>query len=457
MEHFREDDLEVIRLGKTKFIPEEPMTDSDNNIRYLETTKVPFELSDTKAPALLGVAVDITQRINIKKEKEKLEKQLQQSQKMEAIGTLAGGIAHDFNNILGVIMGYTELTLDDPTNTKNIIKNLQKVMKASERAKEMVQQILVFSRKDEQIMESVNIKKIIEEVYSFLRSSIPTTIDIKYKSEEDLGLIFGNATQINQILMNLSTNAVHAMKENGGVLEIGLKGIILDKDMANLIDLEPGRYQQLYVSDTGTGINKEIIGRIFEPYFTTKEVGEGTGMGLSVIYGIMKTHKGTIKVYSESGKGTVFNLYFPVLDFNKTEIQQKNQAITFQGNNEMILFVDDEIFLTELGSKMLKSLGYRVESRTSSLEALEAFKAKPDKFDLIITDMTMPALTGINLAREIHKINPTIPVILCTGFSNQIDRDNYKAKGINALIMKPIIKSQLSKTMREVLDEKVKN
>ncbi len=397
---------------------------------------------------------DISDQKRSDQEKQKLKEQLQQAQKMEAIGTLAGGIAHDFNNILGVIMGYADLTLEDPSNSKDVINNITRVMKASYRAKDMVNQILAFSRKDEQTMGSVNIGKVVKEVISFLRSSIPTTIEISSKTEKGLALVIGNATQINQILMNLCTNAAHAMKENGGLLNIELKNVVLETDEASLIHLEPGTYQQLIVSDTGTGINKDIIERIFEPYFTTKEAGEGTGMGLAVIYGIVKNHGGSINVYSEPGKGTAFNVYFPVLDGGMTDSISIQDKVSLTGNNERILFVDDEIQLADLGTRMLEKLEYRVEKITSSIEALEVFKANPDKFDMIITDMTMPNMTGVKLAAEIHKIRPDIPIILCTGFSNGINKSNHLEKGISALVMKPVVKSELSKVIREVLDKK---
>ncbi len=429
---------------------------SDSETRWVHGLGVTIEDKTGRTTGLIGTIQDITEKKDIEIEREKLKNQLQQAQKMEAIGTLAGGIAHDFNNILGVIMGYTELTMDDLTDTKKVIINLQRVMKASERAKEMVQQILAFSRKDEQTMISVNIGEIIKETASFLRSTIPTTIEIKFNIEEDCGQIFGNITQINQVLMNLCTNAAFAMKEKGGVLEISLKEVVLDKESSILAGLQFGVYQQLTVSDTGTGMNQEIIERIFEPYFTTKDVDEGTGMGLAVIYGIIKSHSGDIKVYSEPGKGTVFNVYFPVPDSDNTEklASTDTDQTAVMGNNEKILFVDDDVSLVELGTQVINRLGYQVHSRSSSIEALEAFKADPDKYDLIITDMTMPNMTGVKLASEIHKIRPDIPVILCTGFSSGINKDNYKVQGISALIMKPVIKRELAEAIRDVLDRK---
>ncbi len=394
------------------------------------------------------------EREKTEEEQNKLRQQLQQAQKMEAIGTLAGGIAHDFNNILAIIMGYTEMTIDDPSDLQVTLNNMQNVMKASERAKEMVKQILAFSRKNEETMRSVNIGEIIVETVNFLRSSIPSTIEIKSNIEDNLSQILGNSTQINQILMNLCTNATHAMKDDGGLLEISIKEVFLDNDNSEVIGLSSGIYQQLSVSDTGDGMSKEIMDRIFEPYFTTKKEGEGTGMGLAVIYGIIKSHNGIIKVYSEPGNGTTFNVYFSVSDQSGAIKMDKEQEITFQGNKERILLVDDEAPLLNLSAKLLMKLGYKVDGTNISTEALGIFKANPDKFDLIITDMTMPNMTGIKLAEEIHKIKPDIPVILCTGFSNGINRDNFKDKGISALVMKPVSKNELAKVVWNIFENK---
>jgi len=419
----------------------------DGTKRILESSGVPIIDKGGAYLGYRGIDRDITDRMS-------LESKLRQAQKMEAIGTLAGGIAHDFNNILGVIMGYADLTMDKSEDSKVVLNNLKHIMSASVRAKDMVNQILAFSRKDDSTMSPINIVELIKEVITFLRSSIPTTIEIKSNVETNLELTYGNTTQINQILMNLCTNAAHAMSEKGGVLGISLNSVVLEKDESLIIDIEPGKYQQLTVSDTGFGMTKDIIGRIFEPYFTTKQVDEGTGMGLAVIYGILKSHGGSIKVESEPGKGSTFYVYVPVLESDKPEALQEDQHSLLFGNNENILFVDDEKALVEIGAKMLRNLKYRVESRTNSLDALEVFKMNPDKFDLIVTDMTMPSMTGVQLAGEIRKTKPDIPIIICTGFSNSINRDNYKTQGINALVMKPMVIRELAETIRGVLDKK---
>ena len=423
-------------------------------------TKTPFYLTGVCIDfegtlCQVGMGIDLSDQKRAEQEKLKLKEQLQQAQKMEAIGTLAGGIAHDFNNILGAIMGYTELSMSNVQGQKKVIKNLQEVMNASERAKEMVQQILAFSRKNEQTMMSVNIGKIIRGTSGFLRSTIPTTIEIRLKIDKGLGQILGNATQINQVLMNLCTNATHAMRKDGGVLEINLKGVILDKKSTLSLDIKPGIYQKLTVSDTGTGMSQEIVERIFDPYFTTKDVGEGTGMGLAVIYGIIKSHKGEIKVFSKLRQGTVFDVYFPVLEIVGAEIIPVEEQPDFRGNNERVLFVDDEAILVDLGVQILENLGYQVDSSTDSIETLKIFKDDPDKYDLIITDMTMPKMTGLKLIKEIHKVRPHIPVILCTGYSNEINKTNYLDSGISAFVYKPVNSSELSRVIRNVLDKKV--
>jgi PAS domain S-box-containing protein len=399
---------------------------------------------------VLGTIRDISPRKRVENERAKLEEQLQQSQKMEAVGTLAGGIAHDFNNIIGVISGFTELTMDDLSDPEEVLENLQQVMDAANRAQEMVAQILTFSRKTGRNMGGVDMSMGIKETLKFLRSAIPSTIEIKQNIEKDLGLIYGNPIQINQVLMNLCTNAAHAMKENGGVLEINLKKCVITND-SPLQEIKPGIYQQLIVSDSGHGMSKEVLERIYEPYFTTKEKEEGSGMGLAVIYGIVNSHKGAIEVSSNVGIGTTFSVYFPLMESSEV-IKPVSDLESFpRGNNEMILFLDDEPALVKVGTKVLKRLGYRVESRVNSIKALEAFKTSPDDFDIIITDMTMPNMTGVVFAKEVHQIRPEIPVVICTGFSGDINNENFKQYGINAFLMKPITKKVLSETLHNIL------
>lgn len=381
-------------------------------------------------------------------ERNRLESQLIQSQKMEAIGTLAGGIAHDFNNILGAMMGYSEMMLMDIDENSVQYNYLQQVMSAGMRAKDLVKQILTFSRQKEQDRKPMMLDKVVAEALNLLRASLPTTIDIRVKLDSVQGSIMADPTQVHQILMNLCTNAAHAM-ENKGVLEVALE----DDEMMNdrkKNDLEPGEYIKLIVKDTGKGMDQAIIKRIFEPYFTTKEQGKGTGMGLAVVHGIVKSYGGTIRVHSDIGAGTVFEIFFPKI---KTHIDSKIKDLKpLPTGNERILFVDDEKALVDLGGSMLERLGYQVITRTSPLEAVEAFKNNPNSFDLVITDMTMPQMTGDILAREIMKIKPDIPVILCTGYSELMTEEKASASGIRDFFMKPFVLRDLAGTIRTVLD-----
>ena len=395
---------------------------------------------------------DITERARVEEEKKKFEKKFQQVMKMEAIGTLAGGIAHDFNNILAAIIGYTELVADDIPANSITMKNLQQVMQGAARARELVKQILTFSREDEGDRTPVLLESIINESLKLLRATLPTTIDIHSAVESPLSPILANQTQIHQVMMNLCTNAAYAMRENGGILEISLKEIDLDPDSIGSKNLEPGRYQQLSVSDTGTGIPPEIINRIFEPYFTTKKPGEGSGMGLAVVYGIVRSHGGEVTVYSEPGKGTTFHVFLKVVEIQGFTGHKVYQPVEIQGGNECVLFVDDEPELAELGELVLKSLGYQVVCATGSIEAMQIFAHQPSKFDLVISDQTMPQMTGLQLAVELKKLRPDIPVIICTGFSENINEDTYKAHGVNDFFMKPVTKKEVAAVIRRVLD-----
>lgn len=408
-------------------------------------------IKDEKQIGIYAIYHDIAEQKKAEYEKAKLEEQLYQAQKMEAIGTLAGGIAHDFNNILSVIMGYSDITMEQPEDPEFVKKNLQYVMKASERAKNMVKQILAFSRKSEQTMQSIKIGEIIKETINFLRSSIPTTIEIRSHIEDNLGSIMGNPTKINQVLMNLCTNAAQAIENEDGVIEINLKEYIKESENFTFPELQQGKYQQLSISDTGCGMDKDTIARVFEPYFTTKNDIDGTGLGLSVVYGIIKSHNGEIEINSKPGEGSIFNIYFPVKTIDQIKVDNKNVFSVSRGS-ERILFVDDELYLAKLGSTILEKLGYNVEYKTGSLEALELFKADPDKFDLLITDMTMPNMTGVKLSQEFQKIRPNFPTILCTGFSSTVNKENFKSFGVNAFLMKPLLKNELANTIREIFD-----
>jgi len=385
-------------------------------------------------------------------ETKRLEEQLQQSQKMEAIGTLAGGIAHDFNNILSAVIGYTEISMLDAKPGSMLQKNLREVFKAGERAKELVQQILTFSRQTEKEMKPIQVKVVIKETLKLLRASLPTTIKIHQEIRSD-ALVMGNATQIHQVLMNLCTNAGHAMQDTGGTLEIRLENTAIDSGFtARLPGLKPGNYLNLTVSDTGHGIASDALERIFDPFYTTKEKGEGTGMGLAVVHGIVTSYDGAVYAESEPGNGSAFKVFLPVIE-NRKEPEKRFEK-TIPSGTERILFIDDEQPLVTMGKQLIESLGYTVTTRTSSTEALELFKAQSGNFDLVITDLTMPNLTGDELAKQLIAIRPDIPIILCTGFSTRITENSAKEIGIRALVMKPILMHQIAETIRQVLDEK---
>ena len=395
-----------------------------------------------------GTIQDITDR-------KVLESQLRQAKKMEAIGTLAGGIAHDFNNILSAIMGYTEIALTVPKIDDRLRRYLNQVYTAGGRAADLVKQILTFSRQSDQNPRPLRVSPIIKEVLKLLRASLPSTIQIHQNIQSEPDTVLADPKQFHQILMNLCTNAAHAMRETKGELKVSLVPVEVKPGDSLIVhhDLTPDMYLKLTVSDTGNGIAPDIMERIFDPFFTTKNVGEGTGMGLSVVHGIVKSYRGAITVKSEVGKGTKLHVYLPLLK-ETGEKRKVEAAAHITGGEERILFVDDEKVLVELGKSMLTGLGYDVIGRTSSLEALELFRARPDRFDLVITDMTMPNMTGIELAQEIMRIRPGIPVILCTGFSESITPEKAKALGLKDFIMKPIIKNQIAEAIRRNLDHK---
>ena len=396
----------------------------------------------------ISIVQNLTARKKADEEKKQLETQLLQAQKMEAIGALAGGIAHDFNNILSAIIGYTELSM---LSEGAPVDYLQEALKASNRAKDLVKQILAFSRQTDEERRPVQVEMVVKEVKKFLRASIPSTIDIKYQIDGKTGSVLANSVELHQILMNLCTNAVHAIGDQAGSVEIEVKGVeISRKERISFPDLDLGRYVKLSVKDTGQGIPLEMQERIFDPYFTTKEKGVGTGLGLAVVHGIVKKSNGTIRVESEPTKGATFHIYLPQIEL-ATEAPA-NQALLPKCGSEKILFVDDEKMLADIGEKILKRLGYDVCSRTSPIEALELFKSKPNYFDLVISDQTMPGMTGDALAKELMKINPGIPVILCTGYSQLINQQRAVENGIKALVMKPILINDMADAIRKVLN-----
>lgn len=415
----------------------------DNSIYEEDTTIAPIKNATGKIVNYVAVKRDVTDEIN-------RERQLRQGQKMEAIGTLAGGIAHDFNNILAAIIGYSEIALDKTVENTPLHANLQEVFNAGIRAKGLVKQILTFSRQAEQELQPVQVKLMIKEALKLIRASLPATIKIRLNIQSD-NAVLADPTHIHQILMNLCTNAGHAMRETGGILDVSLIDEVLDSAFAAMHpDVAPGAYLRLTVSDTGHGISDEVIEKIFDPFFTTKELEEGTGMGLAVVHGIVKGCGGIITVDSEEGKGANFKVYLPVISLDEKPRIKKTDPLP--AGTEHILFVDDEKTLVDMGKEMLEKRGYVVTTRTSSIEALELFKAKPEEFDIVITDLTMPNMTGKDLAKKIIEIRPDIPIVICTGFSVELTAEAIKAAGIKAVIHKPIISAELFAGVRRGLN-----
>lgn len=398
---------------------------------------------------ILSIAYDITLEKQMEKERETLQGQLTQSSKMEAIGTLAGGIAHDFNNILSVVLGFTELALDSVEKDNPLEGDLQEIYAAGSRAKELVSQILTFARQSDEELKPIHVDFIIKEVLKFIRSSIPTTIGIKQDITSS-ALVLANATQLHRIIMNLCTNAAYSMEKGGGELGVSLKDVVVGPDMGRSISLKPGNYVEIKVSDVGEGIDPLIVDRIFEPYFTTKKAGEGTGMGLAMVHGIVETYGGQIFVESKSGEGTVFSVYLPVARGNGCH--QQYRAGGLPTGQERILFVDDELQIVTMADRMLSRLGYSVTTMTSSVEALEFFRNNPDAFDLLISDVTMPEMSGDQLAQEILEIIPNMPIILCTGYSKTFSEEAASQIGVKAFAYKPIVREDLAQTVRDVLN-----
>ena len=383
-----------------------------------------------------------------------LQEQLRQSQKMEAVGTLAGGIAHDFNNILSPIIGYTELALQSLGPAPEVAPDLREVLKASIRAKGLVKQILAFSRQSSHERKPLQIASILKEALKLLRASLPSSIEIRQELAGECGAIIGDPTELHQIIMNLCTNAFHAMKAKGaGILGVSLERITLEQGdvKTTMLGLAPGPYVKLVVSDTGCGMDQATREKIFEPYFTTKPKDEGTGLGLSVVHGLVTSYQGHISVYSEPGKGTSFNLLFPASSETPLFGEQILKNAIPTGKGERILVVDDEQAIVNMTRHLLEGLGYQARGFTDCAEALEAIRVGPADFDLVITDMTMPKMSGLELSDEIHALRPDLPVILCTGYSELINDASAQAHGIRKYLMKPVSTRDLATAVRETL------
>jgi len=409
-----------------------------------ELTISPVRNSSNKITGFVSIGRDIGKELD-------LEEQLRQSQKMEAIGTLAGGIAHDFNNILGGILGFTEISMDDTPKDSPVQNYLREILQSTKRAADLVSQILTFSRKTPQETRPIKIIPIITESIKLLQASLPATIEIQHNIDISSDMIDANTTQIHQVIMNLCTNAAQAIQKDSGLINISLTQTKLNEnDLITHANLNPGPYLKLTIHDNGSGIEPSNIDRIFDPFFTTKDIGKGTGMGLSVTHGIIQNHGGFIKVESLPGKGTTFDIFLPQIKFKTIkENDSTAQIITGIGN---ILFVDDEEQLTTISKRMISALGYTVTVTNSAFEALEIFKKNPGMFDLIITDQTMPKMTGYRLAENITKIRSDLPVILCSGYIDTVSKKDAEKAGIKALVVKPITKAKISQTIHDVLN-----
>ena len=448
---FRKHDLLAISKGGPSINEEQVTYADDGHQEILETIKSPIYGANGQLIGVLGVARDITERKSAEEERRKLENQLRQSHKMEAIGTIAGGIAHDFNNILGIIIGNMELAIDSLDDLNPVRLYLEEIKKASLRASDVVKQLLNFSRKTEQSKEIIDILPIVRESVKLLRSSIPSSIDIQVNIPDSLKTIKADPTQLHQVLINLCTNAAHAMENEGGILNIELSEVELNAVTSTQFEeIHPGTYVQLSISDTGDGIDSNIKANIFDPYFTTKAMGKGTGMGLAVVLGIVKNHNGAISVYSEPGQGSVFKVLLPVAEGGIIDREPVSEALPT--GTETILFIDDEEDLANIGRHFLQRLGYNVVAETNPVEALELYRSDPSRFDLIITDMTMPRLSGDQLTREVLKINSKMAVILCTGYSHKIDRERAIEIGAHSYIEKPFDIKKLAALVRNALD-----
>ncbi|MDB6130796.1 MAG: hypothetical protein JWM04_1903 [Verrucomicrobiales bacterium] len=423
---------------------------SDGSIRWIHDKAFPIRDQTGQVYRVVGIAEDVT-------ELRQMETQFLQAQKMEAIGTLAGGIAHDLNNILAAINGYTELSLMTLKENPDVREHLGAVLRASSRATDLVRQILTFSRQQRLERRPVQLGPVVVETLKLLRASIPSTIEFDTTFATDAPTVLADATQIHQILMNLGTNAWHAMKDRTGRLQVKLEKCMVDAAIAAAQPrLRPGLYARISVSDTGCGMDPATLRRIFEPFFTTKPPGEGTGLGLAVVHGIMDSHDGAVTVYSQPGEGTIFHLYFPAHDGEAT-LAATEPASVSRGHGERVLFVDDEELLVRLARKTLAALGYQVEVATQPEAALAMVRADPQRFALVLTDLTMPGMTGLQLASQLLQIRPGLPIILMTGYSASLTPERVQAAGIRQLILKPMTIHSLSSAVHAALSSQSKN
>lgn len=422
---------------------------------YVEVNSVP-QIENGKIISSRAICRNITIRKKEEKERIKLQDLLRQTQRMEAMGTLAGGIAHDFNNILSPILGYAELTQQAVEHDGNLWTYQNRIIEAGHRAKDLIQQILSFSRHDEVEWVPLRIHKVIKEALALLRASIPATIEIEKDIATTSGVVLADSTQIHQVIMNLCTNAYHAMQDTRGILEVSLVAVELSLDDLRNADqaLAPGPYLKLVVSDTGHGMDQATVEHIFEPYFTTKEKGKGTGLGLATVHGIIKNHGGYITVHSIPDEGTSFHIYLPEVATENTVEVASRFSPSLQGK-EHILIVDDEESIVQMERFMLENLGYKVTTSTNSKKAWAMLEKQPRRFDLVITDLTMPEMTGLELAQHYVTVRPDASILLCSGYGEAANKTTAVAAGIRQVISKPITQKTLAKAVRQVLDKNV--
>ncbi|MFH2060841.1 MAG: response regulator [Pseudomonadota bacterium] len=441
----------LIQKGRNLALQYQNLQRSDFKLKNMhdELEKRVKERTHDLEQANQRLADELIQRKKIEKERKDVAKQLRQSRKMEAIGTLAGGIAHDFNNILSAIMGFTELSILEIDDTSPVKPKLEKILHASDRAKELVRQILTFSHQTDFEKRPLKLKLIVQETLNLLRASLPAFIDIKQDYSSD-AYILADPTQIHQVIMNLCTNSWHAMQQNGGTLFVGIKEMdVTTDDLSAMPELTKGRHIVLSIKDTGCGIPDDLIDRIFDPYFTTKDKNKGTGLGLSVVHGIIGNSNGCIRVNSKKDNGSEFKIFLPAFD-SPDQIKPPKQSMPF-GNNEHILFVDDEIFQTQLAAELLERLGYQATTCNDSTQALDLFLNKKSRFDLVITDMIMPNMTGKILAEKILAAQPDMPIILCSGYSDEIDPETIHKAGITQYLLKPVGMANLAHAIKKAL------
>ncbi len=416
----------------------------------MEFTTTPHVHND-RICGVLVIGRDVSARRKAEQTQARLQTQLRRAQKMEAIGTLAGGIAHDFNNILAVIVGNVELARMDLAAGHPAVGYLETVSKACERATDLVRQILVFSRQQEQARRVVKLEIIVQEVMKLLRSTLPVSIEIHTEFAANCPCVLADPGQMHQVLLNFGTNAAHAMRERGGTLEVSVCAVMVDEELAaRTPDLHVGSYVRLSVKDDGHGMDAATLERIFDPFFTTKAPGEGTGLGLAVVHGIVRSHDGAITVYSEPEQGTIFHVYFPAVDHSTPQPEYQSGHLP-RGNGQRILFVDDEILLAEGTRRILEHFGYEAVACTSTTDALDRLRTATAPFACVITDLTMPRMTGLELARECRRFQPGLPIILTTGYLGKLTDASVQAQGISAVVEKPFTLHQLTETLHRVL------